>query len=98
MRTLISTVIVLAAILAAFALPALASEHTPAIPRPATVLPDVTPVDLSSGGSLPVKAAAVAPRAAVKAPEAAKVWTCTAPHALENDATQTVRDCSFVAR
>jgi len=99
MKTIIASAIVLASVLASFAVRANMSEapaKAPAIDTYAET--DVPRLDLSGAESLAGPQACGSEchvAAAVAPPVVARVWTCAAPRALQNDATQTVRVCAW---
>lgn len=98
MRTLLSIVFILTTFTLAANLDAFESTTAHALPSVSSVLPDTTPVDLSTApdGAAAIKAPRPADVKHVSAP--VLVWTCGAPRALLSDTTATVRHCSYVAR
>lgn len=75
------------------------AEDTKTLPKVTAVLPDVIPLDTSDAPSIapPFKIQTTAMvtiyGSAPKSP--GRVWTCSLPRPLENDATATVRECEY---
>jgi hypothetical protein len=102
MSKTLATVLAVSGLLATFAWSAFASIPAPALEsvRVASFSHEsreYRPIDLSGTGELPAQTTRpltiVARRPAAK-PEIPNVWRCSAPRKLDNDATQTVKECA----
>lgn len=70
-----------------------------ALPSVSAVMPDLTPLDLSATGELhaPTRIAILDKHTSAMPTLStwSRVWTCGEPRPLDNDPTQTVRECGW---